>query len=151
MSQTVFDQISRHGGYTDITVKNTGATTITAGLVVQAETTDTGTDYPHVKAIAASDTVTLVAGVAVDTIVAGAYGRVCVHGPAVVLCNAVMDQFQFVQTLLGGGSCDGKAIALATSSTQEAVHSLGFLLTPSGGTGDYAEMFVQLAPVTTAA
>ena len=151
MSQSIFNQISRHGGYIDITVKNTGSTTISPGLFVQAETTDTGLDYPHVKAIAASDTVTLLAGVAVDTIVAGGFGRVCVHGPAVVLCGAALSMFQCVQTLLGGGSCDGKAIALVTTSTQEAVPSCGFMLTPSAGDADYAEMFVHLAPVTTAA
>jgi hypothetical protein len=151
MSQTIFNQITRHGAYTDITVKNTGATSITAGLFVQFETSDTGSDHPHVKAIAAGDTVTSIAGVAVDTIAAGAYGRVCVHGSAAVLCNAVLNAGAFVQTLLGGGSCDGKAIALVVASTQEAVPCCGMLLTPSGGTGDYAELYVNISPVTTAA
>lgn len=147
----IYDQITRHGGFVDIVCKNTGATSITAGLVVQFEDGDTGTDYPHVKAIAASDTVVRLAGVAVDTIAAGAAGRICVHGPAVALASAAFYQGQLLQTLMSGGSCDGKVLSHFDTTTQEAVQIVGRALTPSSAASDYVEVFVNICPVTTAA
>lgn len=149
MAQSIFNQISRHGGYVDVTMKNTGSTAITAGLVVQGEDTDTGTDYPHVKAIAAGDTVTCIAGVAVEDIAVGGYGRVCVHGPAVMLANGAITQFAFVQTLVSGGACDGKAITLNRGATTEAIPIVGRALTPAAGADDYLEVFVNVVPATT--
>lgn len=151
MAQSIFNQLSRHGGYVDITMKNTGATAITAGLAVQAEATDAGTDYPHVKAIAAADTVTQIMGVAVENIAAGASGRVCVHGSAIMLANGAIVQGEFVQTLLSGGACDGKAITLNRGDTKEALPIIGQALTPAAGADDYLEVFVHIVPVTTAA
>jgi hypothetical protein len=150
MAQAIFDQIARHGGWTDITCKNTGATAITKGYIVQGET-GTSPIYPNVKNIAAADTVTCLAGVAVEDIAAGATGRVCVHGPAVVLANGAIAQFAFVQTLVTGGACDGKAITIDRTVTREAVPLLGRALTPSDGADDYIEVFVNIAPFTTAA
>jgi hypothetical protein len=151
MAQSIFNQITRHGGYTDVSMKNNGATAITAGLVVQYETSDTGLDYPHCKAIAAADTVTGLAGVAVETIAVGANGRVCVHGPAVALANGAITAGAFVQTLMSGGSCDGKAITLNLGATQEAVAIVGQAMTPAAGADDYLEVFVNIVPATTAA
>lgn len=151
MAQTIFNQIARHGGWIDITVKNTGSGTITKGLLVQGEDTDTGTDYPHVKAIGAADTVTSIAGVAVDNIAVGGYGRVCIHGPAVMLAGGAINQFEIVTTLWSGGACDGKGIAINRGITVEAVPCVGKALTPAAGADDYFEVFVNTAPTTTAA
>lgn len=151
MAQTIFNQIARHGGYVDVTMKNTGATAITAGLAVQPEASDAGLDYPHIKAIAAADTVAQLMGVAVENIAVGAAGRVCVHGSAVMLAGGAIVQGAFVQTLLSGGACDGKAITLDRADTKEALPIIGMALTPAAGADDYLEVYVQIVPVTTAA
>jgi len=149
MAQSIFDQLSVRD-YTRKTFKNTGATAITAGLIVQWDTSDTSND-PACKAIAAADTVTALAGVAAQNIAAGAYGLITTRGEAVVLASAAVTKGAHVQTLMSGGACDGKAFPLDKTSTQEAVQILGQAITHAVATGDYIVVNVNIVPATTAA
>lgn len=149
MAQSIFDQLTV-SGYTRKYVKNTGTTAITAGLVVQWDTSDTSDD-PAVKAIAAADTVTALAGVAVGSIAASGYGYITIKGEAVVLANGAITKGALVQTLMTGGACDGKAIALDKTITQEAVEILGQAITHAAAADDYLVVNVNIVPATTAA
>jgi hypothetical protein len=58
----IYDQISRHGGWLDLTCKNTGSTAIVAGKWVRGET-GASPLYPNVQNIGANDVVYDLAGI----------------------------------------------------------------------------------------
>lgn len=143
-----YAQITRTGGFTDITVFNNAATAIQPGYCVLAETVS-GKELAVALPTGSGGTARLL-GVSTSVIPAGGYGTVCVHGPAVVYAHEALATGAFVQAD-DTTSHLGEVKALLTSSTQEAIPCVGRVLYASGADGDACLIYVNVAPVTTAA
>lgn len=142
----VYDQVSRHDGYIDITVYSAAA--LSAGYAVEWATVS-GQEFA-VALVADGGGSENFAGITVTDIPAGGYGRICVLGPCVAVAKEAIAQGQTVRASDATGHM-GKSIALAKTGDLEAVRTIGTALTASDADTDYFELLVAPACVTTAA
>lgn len=81
-------------------------------------------------------------GVAVDTIPALGYGRVCIHGPAVMLAHVALHTGDFAELSDTAGHL-GQAIDAVVAAGTATHPSIGQVLQASTADNDYCEVFVN--------
>jgi hypothetical protein len=140
----IYDQVSRHDGYIDITVYS--ATAISAGYAVEW-TTVTGQPFA-VQLVTDGGGSEAFAGITTTNIVAGGYGTICILGPCVAVAKELITQGTIVRASDATGHM-GKMIKLVKTGNLEAVRVVGTCIQASTADTDYFEILVAPSCVTT--